>query len=109
MKRRDCLALLLTPVILSCSQGTSKKISTDKTLLGDIVYSDSRGDYHMQSEHTNRIPGSAAFSVVIITSKKDYETLDKLKGSGVDSIEVKLSNINFSYQGKGYKSYFIKK
>ena len=46
---------------------------------------------------------------VIITSKRDYETLDKLKKSEVDSIEVKPSDINFSYQEKRYNSYFIKK
>ena len=104
MKRRNFLISTsgLTFINLTfCSKGTSRKISTDKTSLGKIVYSDSRGNYHMQEENNA--------NYIIISSKMDYEMLDKLKKSGVDSVEVKPSDINFSYQGKKYNSYFIKK
>lgn len=47
--------------------------------------------------------------VIIINSKKDYSLLDSLKNSGIDSVGIKSSKINFSYQEEPLDSYRIKK
>ena len=100
MNRRNFLTLI--PIIIACSnRGNNKKISTNKNLLGRIIDTDSKGEYHLQSNNEG--------GYVVITTERDYAFLDSLKNAGIDSVDLKSSKINIQYLEKTYKSYFIKK